>query len=517
MLRAVIAGLVLIVASPASALADPCAGTGFYAGVARYADGTHAEVTVNLMCDGGQFKAQFFTPAGDFDSSVAAVAGDHFTATLDTGSALGQVDLKRTGDQLAGAFDVGGDKGTLTLTRRGDALAADAMAPRLDLTPAQWREDVRALAVGLPKLHANAFFSLSRAEFDAEVAVLDRRAASANGDEMWVGLQQIAKSIGDGHTGVNAPADRAVMPIEAARFGDDIRITAVGPGLGAALGARIVKIGGTPINKVWARVLTLTAREELAPLREGDALIYLTRGYALHGLDVTPIRNRALYTVRGESGRLFDVDVAALAKGATAAMISDAAQKPLRFEEPQSAFWCKVLPAARALYCGWRAYEDLPAKARAMFATVDSARPAKLIIGMRDNGGGDNTVGYAALIKPIEARADLNVRGRLYILVGPLTFSAAMNNAAQFQDETKAILAGQTIGERPNSYQEPRQFRLPHSHLVVRASTLWYAFRKTGPNVVAPEKEIVPTWDDVRNGRDPVLDWVLAQPARPRS
>jgi hypothetical protein len=152
-----------------------------------------------------------------------------------------------------------------------------------------------------------------------------------------------------------------------------------------------------------------------------------------------------------------------------------------------------------------------------MFATVDSARPAKLIIDMRDNGGGDNTVGYAALIKPIEARADLNVRGRLYILVGPLTFSAAMNNAAQFQDETKAILAGQTIGERPNSYQEPRQFRLPHSHLVVRASTLWYAFRKTGPNVVAPEKEIVPTWDDVRNGRDPVLDWVLAQPARPRA
>jgi len=35
--------------------------------------------------------------------------------------------------------------------------------------------------------------------------------------------------------------------------------------------------------------------------------------------------------------------------------------------------------------------------------------------------------------------------------------------------------------------------------------------------VVAPEKEIVPTWDDVRNGRDPVLDWVLAQPARPRA
>ena len=112
---------------------------------------------------------------------------------------------------------------------------------------------------------------------------------------------------------------------------------------------------------------------------------------------------------------------------------------------------------------------------------------------MRHNGGGDNAVGYAELVKPIEARADLNARGRLFVLIGPLTVSAAMNNAAQFQDETAAILAGQTIGERPNSYQEPRQFRVPNSHLVVRASTLWYAFRKKGPNVVAPDREIIPT------------------------
>ena len=105
-------------------------------------------------------------------------------------------------------------------------------------------------------------------------------------------------------------------------------------------------------------------------------------------------------------------------------------------------------------------------------------------------------------------------RAYLYVLIGAETFSAAMNNAAQLQDETNAILVGETIGEKPNSYQEPRQFRLPNSHLVVRASTLYYTFRKHGPNKVAPDKEIIPTWDNVRQGRDPVLDWVLAQPAK---
>ena len=185
-------------------------------------------------------------------------------------------------------------------------------------------------------------------------------------------------------------------------------------------------------------------------------------------------------------------------------MTSGHAQTALRFQKPGDPFWCENLPADRAVYCGWRSYQDLGARARAMFAMVDAARPAKLIIDMRDNGGGDNTVGYAALVKPIEARSDLNARGHLYVLVGAETFSAAMNNAAQFQDETRAILVGQTIGERPNSYQEPRQFRLPNSHLVVRASTLWYAFRKRGPNVVAP-------------GEGDHSDLVRRGPERPRS
>ena len=301
MLLAVFAALNLLLATTtAAAPADPCAGpAGLYKGVAASPDGTRSEVTVNLMCEGGRYRAQFFTPSGDFNGAAVSFASGHLTAKLDTGVALGDVDLTQTGDRLAGRFEVGGERGSLTLTRQGAALAADAMTPRLDLTAAQWREDVRALAAELPKLHANAFSSLSRSDFDAEVAALDRRAGRANGDEMWVGLQQIAKSIGDGHTGVGAPPDRRALPIEVGRFGEDFRITAVGPGLSAALGARIVKVGGMPIGKVWAKVMTLTPREELAPLREGDALVYLARGYALHGLDVTAGSNRARYHAEG--------------------------------------------------------------------------------------------------------------------------------------------------------------------------------------------------------------------------
>jgi hypothetical protein len=491
-----------------SAAAPPEA-SGLYQGTAKSSDGTTTEITLNLICAGKICKAQFFTSAGDFDGSEASVAGRHVAMKFDTGVGLGAAELTAGSGTLAGAFVLAGDKGTILLVRKGNALAPDAMNPHLNLTPAQWHEDVRALGIELPKRHANAFFSLSRAEFDGEIAALDKRANTANGDEMFVGLQQIAKSIGDGHTGIVAPADRRVMPIEINRFGEDFRITSAGTGLDRALGTRILKIGGMPVSLVWARVMTLTPRAELNELREGDALIYLARGYALHGLDVIADRNHAVYTLEDDSGRVFDLDVRGLKPGEDAKLKSLTSPLALRSQNPDAPFWCENLAPDHAVYCAWRSYQDLHANAHAMFALIDSARPRKLIIDMRDNGGGDNTVGYSELVKPIEARADINARGHLYVLIGPLTFSAAMNNAAQFRDESKAILVGQTIGERPNSYQEPRQFRLPNSRLVVRASTLWYAFRKKGPNVVAPEKEIIPSWNDTKGGRDPVLDWVL--------
>jgi Peptidase family S41 len=508
------AALLLLVPSLAEA-AGSCVHpdtTGLYSGTVRDSQGENIDITLNLYCDGGKLAAQIFTSMGDFSVTAAKVTQEGVSISFDSGAALGTIELARKGDALTGSVDMAGDKGTIGLSHKGDALAADAMDPDMNIMPAQWHADLSYLATELPKRHANAFFFISKEDFAREVAALDKRIDTANSDEIFVGLQQIVKSIGDGHTGIGTPPpDRRVMPLAFARFGNDFRVVAVGPGLDAALGTRLLKIGDMPVADAWQRALTLTSQAELMEEREDPALTYLARGYSLHGLDIIPDRNVARYTLEDDQGRISTIDVKGLAPDKTVDMKSAYSDSALRFQNKDTPFWCKPLPEAGAVYCGWHAYQDLAAKAKKMFAAIDAMHAKKLIIDMRDNGGGDNTVGYAEIIKPIEARADTNAIGHLYVLVGADTFSAAMNNAAQFQDETKAILVGQTIGEKPNSYQEPRQFRLPNSHLVVRASTLYYEFRKHGENAVRPNKEIVPTWDDVKAGRDPVLDWVLAQ------
>jgi hypothetical protein len=51
---------------------------------------------------------------------------------------------------------------------------------------------------------------------------------------------------------------------------------------------------------------------------------------------------------------------------------------------------------------------------------------------------------------------------------------------------------------------------LPNSKWVVRYSTKYYKFTDGAENVIAPDKEIIPTWEQYKSGHDVVLDWVLA-------
>lgn len=125
------------------------------------------------------------------------------------------------------------------------------------------------------------------------------------------------------------------------------------------------------------------------------------------------------------------------------------------------------------------------------------------------NAGGDFDKGLKYVVNPIRRMSSINRSGHLFVLIGPRTFSAAMANAAHFRKRTKAILVGQPIGEKPNSYQEARDMILPNSRWAARYSIRFYRFVGGKENLIRPDQEITETWADFLAGRDPVMDWVL--------
>ena len=37
----------------------------------------------------------------------------------------------------------------------------------------------------------------------------------------------------------------------------------------------------------------------------------------------------------------------------------------------------------------------------------------------------------------------------------------------------------------------------------------FYKFVENGENLIRPDQEVIPSWNDYKSARDPVLDWVL--------
>lgn len=380
----------------------------------------------------------------------------------------------------------------------------------LNLSVQQWREDLKYLARTLPAKHANAFHCTSKERFEASVVDLDRQLTNLNSDEIWTGMARIVALVGDAHTHLQTPRDSANFPIDVIKIGDVYRVDAVAPEFKNALGARIVKVGDSPVARAGELLYQMFSQDENPSLADAFISDGLTIGGELHGMGIIADRNVVEYTLVGDDGKEFTIQVHAQAPGQPARdLIQAAKEQPLSRQRPSEPFWCAYLANRATVYCNVRSMRNLRKPAEQMVKLIKQTKPEKLVVDLRQNSGGDYNEGLKYLVHPIRDMPPINKKGHLFVLIGANTFSAAMSNATHFRYQTEAILVGRTIGERPNSYQEPRSFILPNSHLTVRYSTKFYKFIESGENAVRPDKEIEYTWDDYVEGCDPTLEWVL--------
>jgi hypothetical protein len=379
------------------------------------------------------------------------------------------------------------------------------------LTPQQWREDLKYFAREITSRHANVFHYTSREKFEAATAELDSKLDHLDADEIYAGMDSLASMIGDAHTYVKFPADAARFPIMFGRFGDQYRVAAAAPVWEKVLGSRLVKIEDVPAARVHDLILPLTPQDETPVFAEARVTDYMTLGMALHGVGITADRNRARFTLVDEDGQESSLELHAVPSedAPRISWVAPSKERPLFRQNLQETFWYKYLPESRTVYCSFRGYKDLGSHAEGLFQLIKEQKPDKLVIDMRQNGGGDYTEGLKHVVHPIRDLPSINKKGHLFVIIGANTFSAGMSNAAHFRYQTNAILVGSAIGEKPNSYQEGRQFTLPNSHWTVNYSVKFYKFVETGENIIRPDQEIKGSWEDYKAGRDLALEWIL--------
>jgi hypothetical protein len=189
---------------------------------------------------------------------------------------------------------------------------------------------------------------------------------------------------------------------------------------------------------------------------------------------------------------------------------------PLWARNPDKHYWHTFLDESRTLYVQYNQVQNEPggepisAYFPRLFREADKRKIERVIIDLRLNGGGNNELNrpiWHALLKSDR----LNQKGRLWIVISPKTFSAAMNFVDDVEVNTNAIFAGEPTGETPNMWGDPVRLKLPNSGIVVQTSTLWWQMadpRDRRP-FRAPDIPVDMKFADYANNVDPVLNAIF--------
>ena len=130
----------------------------------------------------------------------------------------------------------------------------------------------------------------------------------------------------------------------------------------------------------------------------------------------------------------------------------------------------------------------------------------KLVIDLRLNRGGHGDY-KVFLVRSIIQSMAIDREGKLFVIVGRSTFSAAQDLADQLDQLTNATFVGEMSGSKGTTYGDSQKITLPNSGITVRASK--YYWQHWSPwdtrEGILPKILAGLTCDDYRRGIDPAL------------
>jgi len=402
------------------------------------------------------------TPLGDFNIAQASYADGKLVFKAESYDDEGVITLNFKAGRFVGEFNGFGDKGAVELIRTGPPSPVLDTTPNDNLSKAAWREDLQYLASELPRRHANAFHSVTREQFARAVAELDARIPQLQNSDIVMNVGRIVAMIGDGHTHLRWGRLYREVPLRLFWFGDQLRVTGASAKYRRAIGTRIVEVGGVPVNETYARDLPYIPQEESEGfVRSADADLSTYPAH-LHALGLAPDTTQAQYTFLSDKGARFRLTLQTTKSGEQVNWIDAERRMPLYKQREKEPLWFTYLAPEQTLYLNFKAYprrKDFINFSRELFDFIDHHAIRRVVVDMRQNGGGDFTKGRDYIISEFKKRPRITQRGMLYVMIGRWTYSAGMANAADFRNDLHAILVGEPTGARPNGYQENANFR----------------------------------------------------------
>jgi hypothetical protein len=180
-----------------------------------------------------------------------------------------------------------------------------------------------------------------------------------------------------------------------------------------------------------------------------------------------------------------------------------------RAHEP---YWHEDRPDLDALYVQFNQVRNadggptIAAYARSLHDLLETSGRRNLILDLRHNHGGNNTL-LPPLVRLVAWHEAQAPGRRTWAITGRATFSACQNLVNHLERQTSTVFVGEETSSKPNFTGEDTEVVLPWSGLRLSISSRWWQDAAPGDRrpFVPVALRVVPTADDWREGRDPVM------------
>lgn len=392
------------------------------------------------------------------------------------------------------------------------------IAAQGQMSSEKWREDLDTLAEGLLEKHPNFYTKHTVEQFEDALADLDEKLVTLDDQEIVMELSRLVAMGGDSHTGIGLgdfAESMRQLPVEFVVLDDGVFIHTATNEHRELIGLELISINSVPIDEIIERVGELFGHENHWKLiNSGAWYARLTPSLASVGIidrfDEQSVRIEIANGDETEQITLTTVLSEQLDELGWVSFLESINPRPFMYQMRRGYYGSRFLEEHGVMYVAYnscREAADFPMDRFAEFITTksDELDARRLIIDLRFNGGGDETVIWP-LMKALEDFDRFQDKGDIVVLTSRYTYSSAMSNAHQFRDRCGAVLIGEPTGGKPNHFGQLGSFTLPNSGLTVHHSTKYFHKVEGDPDAVHPDVRIGVTADDFFNGKDPVLE-----------
>jgi tetratricopeptide (TPR) repeat protein len=383
-----------------------------------------------------------------------------------------------------------------------------------------WRYDLHYLAGEIERLHVHPYHATSAEAFEQKVQDINDRIPELSDKQVVFAFMQLLGTLGNGHNFiVPAFGDKGSfdqLPMQFYWFSDGLFVVNASEPYRRWIGHKVEQVGDMPTLQALELIKAINPRDNEMQQR-WLAPYYIGLPSVLEGLGVIDKADAVSLTLSDSHGarHLVSPEIKPMSfAGFPKLPALSTGDSPLYLRNNNDIYWFKALQN-QLLYVQFNDVADKESQSLKQFSEqiqqlIIEGEVSDMVLDLRHNSGGDGSLNAPMVATAVLFKA-LRPKGKLFVLIGRNTFSAAHNLVMSITELTDTVLVGEPSGSRPNAISEAGWFNLPYSKQTGLISSQFHQYGAPEDHRIwiAPQVPVSLSSEQYFKGEDPVMTAII--------